>query len=247
MCTSFVYRKENILVGMNFDNNGRDFKISGCCGHDFLVSVKIGSSFFPSFGVSAHGMFVNDLMVDSDGAAPYKRQNKHRWVTGGVIKHVMESAGGMGDVREVLSRIEVVNGPFMSTHNLIVDPLGNTCVVEPGRNNIFSGVSDSDIYIMTNFPLSNYLEWVPPNPVGSGADRFCRAAEHLSKQQGVMSIDQGFRLLKSVKQDGPEWVTQLSLIYDPTAMELFYCLGRHFDSVQKFDFASNKIQVIRYL
>ncbi len=35
MCTSFVYRKENVLIGMNFDNDGKDFNISADHGHNF--------------------------------------------------------------------------------------------------------------------------------------------------------------------------------------------------------------------
>ncbi len=41
MCTSFVYRKENVLIGMNFDNNGMKYRVFANQGKGFLVSVEV--------------------------------------------------------------------------------------------------------------------------------------------------------------------------------------------------------------
>ncbi len=71
MCASFTHRKENVIVGMNFDNDGKDFRISSCRGRDFLVSVKVRGVFDPSFGLNPNGVFVNDVTADSDGLAKY--------------------------------------------------------------------------------------------------------------------------------------------------------------------------------
>jgi hypothetical protein len=246
MCTSFVYRKEKILIGMNFDNDGKDFKMSVEQGNDFLVSVKVANIFFPSFGINKNGIFVNDLMMDSNGTGKYKRQNDKRWVTTSLIKYVMGAGISFEDVKNVLQRVEMVNAPNSSTHNLIVDRQGNTCIVEPGRRNIIAGPRDSDWYIMTNFPLSDYDEIVPSNVSGSGSDRYLKTLEGMRRLRGQMTIEQGFEILKSVQQNGPEWTTELSLMYDGAKQELYYCLDRNYDLVMKYDFSTQDIYFKRH-
>ena len=228
MCTCFVYRKENILIGMNFDNDGKAFKISSSSNRDFLVSVSAGKNYFPSFGINPNGIFVCDLMVDSHGAGVYKRQTDKRWVTTSLIKFILENDVQFEDLKTKLQRTEIVNAPNLSTHNLIVDRQGNICVVEPGRRNIFTEPHDSHWYIMTNFPLSDYAEIVPPSPSGGGSDRYVKALNMLASMSGRMTVEQGFEVLKGVAQNSPNWTTKLSLVYDATQQELFYCLDGNF-------------------
>lgn len=238
MCTCFVYRKEKTLIGMNFDNDGKDFKISSSPKYDFLVSVSTGKASFPSFGINTNGIFVNELMVDSNGAGKYKRQTDKRWVTTSLIKFIMENDVRWEDVKSVLQGIEIVNAPNSSTHNLIVDRSGNICVVEPGRRMIFTEPHDSAWCIMTNFPLSDYDEVVPSSPSGSGSDRYLKTLKMLATMNDPMTVEEGFEILKSVAQDGPLWTTELSLVYDATKQELFYCVDRDFDAITKHELAS---------
>jgi hypothetical protein len=240
MCTSFVYRKEQVLIGMNFDNDGRDFKILTNTRNDFLVLVKVNNKFFPSIGINQNGVFVNDSLVDSNGEGKYKRQNDKRWVTTSLIQYIMGSDVNFEDVREVLAEVEIVNAPNTSTHNLIVDPEGNICVVEPGRKNIFSGGNESEWCVVTNFPLSNYEEITPTTVSGSGSNRYQEVVKMLSKLSDSLTVEQGFEILESVKQDGPEWTTQLSMIYDGKEGKLFYCLDQKFDEIIEYDFEQSQ-------
>jgi hypothetical protein len=236
MCTSFVYRKENVLVGMNFDNDGKEFKLSTGLGNDFCVYVKVDKKYFPSIGINQNGIFVNDSVVDSNGEGKYKRQNDKRWVTTSLIEYILGSDVEFENVKDVLGKVEIVNGPKSSTHNLIVDPEGNTCIVEPGRKNIFSDKSDSEWCIVTNFPLSDYDEITPAVVSGSGSDRYQEVFEQLSRLNTQLTVEQGFEILESVKQDGPDWVTQLAMIYDGKTRKLFYCFHQKFDEIIEYEF-----------
>lgn len=249
MCTSFVYRKNCVWVGMNFDNDGKEFTISTNQGGDFLVSVKFNGISFPSFGINRNGIFVNDLMVDSNGAGKYKRQTNKRWVTTSLVKYVMDEQVSFEDVKNVLQQVEIVNAPNQSTHNLIVDRSGKICLVEPGRRNVYTEHQDSDWYVMTNFPLSDYEEIVPYSVSGSGTDRYLKALGELTSLNKPMRIGDGFEILKGVIQTGPVWTTELSLLYSGEKRELYYCLDQHFDAIVQFDFGSqtviNKTHVTR--
>ncbi len=224
MCTSFVYRRENVLIGMNFDNNIMKFRISANQGKGFLVSTEVRGNFYPSFGVSSNGFFVNNLIVDSNGEAPYNRQNDRRWVNSSLVDRVMAGDTNLESLRAQVAQVEIVNGPFMSTHNMVASGNGDTLVVEPGKRSIYSTAADSGWYVMTNFPLSDYGELIPLNPSGSGADRYKKAADHLARHTGPMSVEQGFGLLREVSQHGPDWKTDLSLVFDPSRGEVFYIL-----------------------
>lgn len=235
MCTTFIYRKNAVLIGMNFDNDGKDFKISVKPAGKFLVSVSVQNTFFPSIGVNRAGMFVNDMMVDPCEAGIYKRQTENRWVTTSLVKFVMEEAAGMDDVRSLLQRVEIVNAPKASTHPLIVDRHGNSCLVEPGRKNLVSRQQESDWIILTNFPLSAYAEVAPAQVSGSGSDRYRATQQHLASLPGPVTVAQAFQVLEAVKQEGPEWTTELSLVYDGARRALYYCLDRRFDEITKVD------------
>ena len=208
MCTSFVYRKEKVIVGMNFDNDGKDFKISSSVnGDDFLVSVSINRKFFPTLGVNRNGVFVNDLMVDSNGAGKYKRQNDKRWVTTTLLNYVMGAEITFDDVKQLLQSKEIVNAPNASTHQMIVDRNGGTCVVEPGRKTIFAESKDSDWCVMTNFAQPEDGQVIPNLVSGSGVDRYCRVVQLLDRLQMPLDVQGAFAILKSVKQEGPDWWT----------------------------------------
>ncbi|MBN1267320.1 MAG: hypothetical protein JXA25_17650 [Anaerolineales bacterium] len=145
------------------------------------------------------------------------------------------------DIKAVLERVEIVNAPKASTHNMIVDTDGTTCLVEPGRKNIFTGVDDSDWYVVTNFPLADYEEPVPTVVSGSGSDRYLQVLDIMSVLQGPMNADRGFEILKSVEQYGPEWTTELSMLYDAKKRQLFYCLDQDFENILEYDFSSQDI------
>lgn len=219
---------------MNFDNDGKKFRVTTKKGYGFLVSVQINGNYYPSIGISANGVFVNNQMVDSNGKGAYKRQTEKRWVNSSLINRVMACIT-LDSLRTQIAGVEIVNGPFISTHNLIADPEGNSLVVEPGRQIISSSRRDSAWYVMTNFPLSDYDEIVPTNPSGSGADRFSQAAAVLSTHVGPLSVEQGFNLLHQVSQDGPEWRTDLALIFDPARFEVSYILAENPGMVNKFN------------
>lgn len=245
MCTSFVYRKEKVLMGMNFDNDGKGVLLSTYMGNDFLVSVNVNKTFYPSFGINKAGTFINDLFVDSNGEGKYKRQNEKRWLTTTVVKHVMENQISTGDLHQRLQKIEVVNGPFFSTHNLVIDNDGNILLIEPGRKNRLSNSIESPFYTMTNFPLSEYSDIQPLDVEGSGADRYLKVNQILQKTTGMLSVKAGFEILKSVSQNTPEWKTEISLIYDPADKKVFLCLNMDYLNIFEYDLLTEKITLQR--
>jgi hypothetical protein len=223
MCTTFVYRKKKVIVGMNFDNDGKKYRVSDKNGKGFQVTVKIGSAEFPSIGINTKGIFINDQMVESGEAGMYKRQNEKRWVTSTLVKTILHSDITFDEILLLLKEKEIVNAPGTSTHNLIVARNGDVCIVEPGRRNVITRREDSDWLVLTNFPISEYNEIVPRKVTGSGSDRYLKVIKLLGEIDEPLTMDAGLEILKSVRQKGPEWTTALSLLYDATEQSICYC------------------------
>jgi hypothetical protein len=233
MCTTFVYRKKKVIVGMNFDNDGKKYRISDNKNKGFLITVKMGPAEFPSIGVNAKGVFINDQMVDSNEAGMYKRQNEKRWVTSTLVNNILQSNIQFDEILSTLEGIEIVNAPKISTHNLIVAKNGDICIVEPGRRNVISRKEESEWFVLTNFPISEYNEIVPKKVTGSGSERYLKTLKLMEGINELLTIDNGFKILKSIQQNGPEWTTAISILYDATEQNIYYCQNRQFDDVRK--------------
>lgn len=239
MCTTIVFRKNTVLVGMNFDNDGKEYRLSNIDGMEFLISVKVGNTFFPSIGINPSGIFVNDQMVDPNENGTYKRQNDKRWVNSRLIDTVLKANLSFSAITEILMRVEIVNAPKSSTHNLIVDRNGDICIVEPGKQSIVSKREESDWFILTNFPISDYKEITPTHVTGSGSDRYMKGS-HLMRERDQITIEAGFSILKDLQQNNSTWVTELSLVYDATNGELYYCQHRDFEDVKRISLKLNR-------
>jgi len=224
---------------MNFDNDGREYKISDIKGKGFLLAVKMGNAFFSSIGISPNGIFVNDQMVDPNENGIYKRQNSKRWVTSKLIDTILKTNINFSEIATTLEQVEIVNAPKSSTHNLIVDRNGDICVVEPGKKNIISKKGESDWFILTNFPISEYKEITPKKVAGSGSDRYMKGLNLLEKEKDQMTVKSGFSILKDLQQNGSTWITELSLIYDVTNQELYYCQHCNFEDIKKISLVLN--------
>jgi hypothetical protein len=199
---------------MNFDNDGKSLKLASLTGRDLTFLVVVNNSFFPSFGVSSNGVFVNDLMVDDTGKGQYLRQNERRWASTKLVQTILGGALGSDEIAQILATVEIVNNPGMCTHNLIVAPDSRAWVVEHDIRNLEVKLADHSSVTLTNFPLSRHAEIQPAQAQGSGADRYGAVRECLAKAGGKIGVAEAFAVLRGARQDDDVWKTELSLVYD---------------------------------
>lgn len=234
MCTSFVFRKDNnILVGMNFDNNGMPFSIKKD-NKQFVIYVDGGRGKWPSFGINNEGTFINNLLVDSNGKGLYKRASSKVTHVSRFTGDILSGAIQPNEVVHYLENIEIVNSPDYSIHNMIVDKDGNTTIVEPGRGVIYSPASESKFFVMTNFSLCDLLKC--GELTGCGTDRYLKA-KHILNNTDKLDITGAFELLNQVKQDSGDWITQFSFVYSHKEKTVYYCYNADFTAISNFSFA----------
>lgn len=232
MCTSFVDRRNDLLIAMNFDNNGWDFKLNLGKQNIFAVDVDIGYGQLPSFGMNAQGTFVNNLFVDSNGQGLYKRKSKTRTLTSYLVEDILAEKISMDIIDNYLDTTEIVNGPSTSCHNLIADKNGNVRVVEPGRGNIKNEAKESPYFIMTNFSLIDYNAGKKYSD--ESFKRYETVKTHLENKT-KLSMTDAFKILEDVKQDG-EWRTDFSMVYSKNENKIFYCYHGDFEKILEYTF-----------
>jgi hypothetical protein len=231
MCTSFTWRKDNVLVAMNFDNNNTPFSLSIKDPKQFVIFV--GGK--PCFGVNNSGLFINHLMVDSNGNGLYKR-GKNVIHTIKLITDVLSGKLAQESINVFLLEKEIVNVPDNSCHSMIADMSGNVWVVEPGRGIIHSPADESSFYLMTNFSL---IDWKTSGKLeGSGAERY-KIADDLLSTASHLDVMQAFEILKATNQSKGEWLTAFSMVYSQKENTVYYCYNREYKNIQKFTFSES--------
>jgi hypothetical protein len=208
MCTSFIHRGQDIIIGMNFDNNGMKYTIDTKNPNWFIILVDGGHGKSPSFGVDRFGRFFNNLVVNSNGRGLYRRPSKKVTHTTKLITDILNEVICTENLEEYLKGIEVVNMPYWSSHNMICDSNANVWVVEPGRGNISSPAKSSPFFVMTNFSLWDHLY----ENVDYDCNRFKTVTCAFEKSK-LVNVETAFSILDTVSQRNGEWVTTFSMVY----------------------------------
>jgi len=232
MCTCFVDRRNDLLIGMNFDNNGMKFELNISIPNSFIINIYTDFGKLPSFGINSHRTFVNSLSVDTNGNGLYKRVGKTRTLNVYLVKNLLEGNIKINDLDSYLDTMEIVNAPNLCTHNLITDKNGNVWVVEPGRGNIKNKANESPYYIMTNFSLIDYT--AGKKYTDCGFDRYINVKKYLDKKH-ELSIKDAFSILGKVKQTG-EWNTVFSMVYSENENKVYYCHNIKYENILEYKF-----------
>lgn len=233
MCTSFIHRGKDTLIAMNFDNNGMKFSISTKDPHWFVVHVDGGRGKYPSFGVNSDGVFFNNLIVDSNGKGQYKRPSSKVTHTTKLVTDILSGVVLADELDEYLKKIEVVNTPDWSCHNMICDSRSNAWIIEPGRGNLYDDAAQSQFSLMTNFSLwdSDHLD------LKIGCNRYNTALCMLNNSTDL-DVSDAFKILESVSQNSGEWNTDLSMVYSKNNRTVYFCYARDFNDIKQYRFVS---------
>jgi len=209
MCTSFLDRRNDIIIAMNFDNNGWVFELNTSKPDIFAIDVDIGNGKCPSFGINSQGIFVNNLFVDSNGKGLYKRKNKTRTLTAYLVENILKGNIPIDELDNYLNTMEIVNSPNQSTHNMVIDAKGNIWVIEPGRGNIKNTKENSQYFIMTNFSIIDFN--AGKEYTNNGIDRYNEANNMLNKNK-KLTVKDAFNILEKVKLSSKHLSIAISLI-----------------------------------
>lgn len=230
MCTSFIYRGNDTLIAMNYDNNGMNLRLEPHDPKHFIVTIKSFGQNRPLFGVRSNGVFANQQVVNECSSGNFKIGYRVTH-TAALIKKVLAGKITMEKMDIYLSKHKIVNPPRNSLHTMIADVKGSSYIIEPGRGNLKYKQSERYV-VMSNFSIHEARQTGKYD--GFGVDRQLKAEKMLSCADEGFNVASAFEVLKAVQQTDSVWHTEFSFVYSSNENAVYYCYNREFDNIQKY-------------
>jgi len=229
MCTSFIFRGNDTLIGMNYDNHGMNFHLEPYNANRFIISMKAWGKSRPLLGVRADGIFANQQVINTCDSGHF-RLGLHVVHTSQLIGYILSGKISSYNIGKYLSCHTVVNPPKQSLHSMIADVNGEGWIVEPGRGNVCYD-KDTHFFVMSNCPIYGVAngKWE-----GFGVKRQTTAQCILEKADKHFDVQDAFRVLQAVQQTEGDWITEISLVYSALENAVYYCFNHNYGEIKKY-------------
>lgn len=230
MCTSFIKKGKDTVVGFNFDADTAVWQHKLILEPDkFYIVIKYKGKFMPAHGVNSNGTVANELYVPECEAGKYRRSPSCQRLDL-LIGQLINGQKSFADAVKLAQEKNILNVPSVSLHSHITNKDGDVLIIEPGR-----GVKTltADYSVMTNFALFDVDG--TKDSLGAGYDRYTKATEILNNASDDFSLLDGLKLLNAVRQEG-EWATRVSFVYSANENKVLYTLNNDFENCKTHSF-----------
>ncbi len=249
-CSTFVAKTDEggYIMGRNLDNQQTDLAVVRTAPKDGYKSVSVvnlsflgynenytpdklldrinilATAYFPLDGVNEKGLAVGVLQLQ----APVTAQDSDKPDVGTTvaIRAMLDKCATVQEAVEFLKTVDMYAAARGCYHFQISDATGNSVVVSYVNNEMVITEKKDGILAATNF----YLHDVPFEYEAQGMDRYEILIDNLTENKGVLSAQEGMKLLNSVNitgtppdEKGRVYSTQWSSIYDLTNPSLTLC------------------------
>lgn len=240
MCTGFVRKGKDVIVGFNMDINIRAFDYGIVANKEqFYVEIKSGEVVVKAHGINHLGNFASQLNNMDFTKAPF-RLGKNVVPLYEIVDDYISGKISYNEILKMASEKEIVNMPgqainmpCIAMHSLIADRQGHIMILEPGNGYC---VLQGDYAALSNFAfLENPANLTPENYGYYGKDRYDKAMKLLRESNDDFSIKDGLTLLNAVKQTG-EWATRVSFVYSNNENAVYYVIENDFVHVTRHQF-----------
>ena len=192
--------------------------------------VTLGTPYFPLDGVNEKGLAVGVLQLQ---APPTDQQtDKVDIGTTLAIRILLDKAATVKEAVEMLRNYDMHASANGCYHIQIADASGDSVVVSYVNNEMVVTEIEGNYQAATNF----YLHDVPFEYEKQGEDRYAILIDTLEENKGILSAEDGMKLLNAVSikgtppdEEGRVYSTQWSSIYDLTKAELILCVDRNYN------------------
>lgn len=244
MCTSFLYRGNDTVIGMNYDNYGNNLEVAPYDKKLFLVTAKLAGEVHPLLGVRSDGVFINQQFVSPCEGGRF-RTGEGIMSTLDLVEHVLLDRPPKEEIASLLRRhrfvslpdfmlpVEAVGMPKFQIHTLLADVGGDSTIIEPGRGKLEFDKEQKTV-VMSNCSLWEARE--TGEYQGFGVDRQLVVEERLEKAGESFSVADAFAVLKAAELVEYQGFcsTELSLVYTAKENAVYYCYQREFDQIHRY-------------
>lgn len=230
MCTSFVYRGNDAIIAMNYDNHGMNLKLAKARPDRFMVTIHSLGRDRPLFGLRSDGLFANQQVVNPCDAGRFRLRPRTLHTSAMVGKALALPDRKLDGYLARHTIVDPPNYPY-GIHMMIARPAGESLILEPGRGSV-RYAREERFFVMSNCSVCDYRqtgEWT-----GFGVDRQLTAEAMLQTASADFSVKDAFDVLKAVQQTGEEWPTEFSMVYSQRESRVYYCYQRDFGHIQVY-------------
>lgn len=230
MCTSFMFRGNDTLVAMNYDNSGRNLKLAPHRDDLFLVTLNSYGKDRPLFGVRNDGVMVNQQVVNECDGGKFKIgfNTVH---TAKLLEKMLVKRKPISKLQKYIETHKIVSPPKNSLHMMVACANDKSCIIEPGRGVLWYPV-DKRYVILSNCPVCGVKE--SSELQGFGVDRYLKVEEVLKNAEDSFSVNDAFNLLKEVHQTDELWTTEFSFVYSYNQNKVYYCYDHNYDDIKEY-------------
>lgn len=257
MCTAFVKKGKDTIVGFNFDMNvgGMDYcpiieadriglgmRLPSEALKNMPKGIDVGDGIRMIQGVEAGG-YVGGLLCNMDFSKRPEVPFPGILTIDQLENDFLNQKYSYESLKEILDHHAVMNLPDyveqltgtkpLALHGMFVGPEGKIVFVEPGNG---YAVINEDYFTVTNFSILECPLDLDNEKFGYyGVDRYRKSLSVLKESSQDFSVEDGLNLLDAVKQTG-NWGTRFSFVYSFNENAAYYCLEGEFDKVTRHPF-----------
>jgi hypothetical protein len=241
-CTSFAVYSSEIWYGMNFDYANVEMQFSiNTIGNKKVFKAKIGSGGYIA-GMNDSGLFTNYQMLYYNNERPIFDNSSNTIGLGPLNEYSLNNLSTVAQVTEYIGKKKLVPSFGQDLQILFADNTGNAFIAEPfGPVNGIVPVKDSFI-VMTNLPHYDFIGNDYVSVYGVGSERFQTAYEYIRDHKTDFIFNDGIEVLRQTAQSTGDYPTQISLLFDPLKMEVYFCLNQNYTRVWKVSIKNGTIE-----
>lgn len=198
------------------------------------LSILMAAPYLVMDGINEKGFFIGVLYLDGEPTQQHDKQ-KHDIMTLTAIRLLLDKAATVDDAINILNQYNMFAGTSKgSYHFMVADTTGRQAVIEYINDGDLKSwrLTPVEAEYTTNFYLND--GW---REIGHGYDRYDVMRQHIDKES-IGDNETAMRLLQAVAQEPTKEKTsntQWSAVYDLQKKCLQLCVGRHYDTVFKFE------------
>ncbi|MCX6239203.1 MAG: T9SS type A sorting domain-containing protein [Bacteroidia bacterium] len=241
-CTSFAVYSGEIWYGMNFDYSNVDIKLSIFhIGSKKIFRAQFGSGGFIA-GMNDSGLFTCGQILNYNNGKPTFGNGSNTLSIGSLYDYSINNLSTVAEITNYIGTKKIIPSWGLDSHFLFADKTSNAFVIEPfGSYNGITPVKDNFL-VMTNLPNYDFIGMNYTAVIGAGADRYKTAFAYIQEHKSDFGFNAGFETLRRTIQSTGDYPTQISLLFDPIKMEIYFCLKRDFSKVWKISLNNETIE-----